>query len=85
MSSPSVPSSTLFARGRLLPMTDGGDTSANSDGSVDSIAAVDGRIAAIGSEAELRRRFPIVRDRIVTEQSEQAQVIHWCGQKPPAS
>jgi imidazolonepropionase len=58
MPSPSVPSSTLFARGRLLPMTEGGDTSADSDGSVDSIAAVDGRIAAIGSEAELRRRFP---------------------------
>jgi imidazolonepropionase len=44
-----MPLARLFARGRLLSM------SANSG---DSIAAVDGRIVAIGSESELRRRFP---------------------------
>jgi len=49
---------TLFTGGRLLPMSDGSDSRADNDDSVDSIAAADGRIVAIGSEAELRRRFP---------------------------
>jgi imidazolonepropionase len=46
----------LFARARLLTMS-----AASSDVGVDghdSIAAAGGRIIAIGSEAELRRRFP---------------------------
>jgi imidazolonepropionase len=46
----------LFTHARLLTMN------AGSSGTVidrhDSIAAVDGRIVALGSEAELRRRFP---------------------------
>ena len=47
----------VFARGRLLPMSAGGGT-VSAECHDSSIAAVDGRIAAIGSEAELRRRFP---------------------------
>ena len=42
----------LFVHARLLTMCTGGI-----DGH-DSIAAVDGRIAAIGGQAEIRRRFP---------------------------
>ena len=74
------PQATLFARGRLLTMSAGSDSSADSTSAnrlepnsvdVDSIAAVDGRIAAIGSEAELRRRYPEaqlvdLRGRLVT-------------------
>jgi imidazolonepropionase len=61
-------------------MSAGSDSSADSTSAnrlepnsvdVDSIAAVDGRIAAIGSEAELRRRYPEaqlvdLRGRLVT-------------------
>jgi imidazolonepropionase len=46
----------VFARARLLTMSAGGPTAGIDNR--DSIAAIDGRIAAIGSESELRRRFP---------------------------
>jgi imidazolonepropionase len=63
------PSVRLFVRARLLTMsaaTTGTDVDRR-----DSIAAADGRIVAIGSEAELRRRFPEaqvhdVQHRLVT-------------------
>ena len=49
----------LFARARLLTMRgDGPMAGVEPDGDSNSIAAVDGRIAAIGSDSELRRRFP---------------------------
>lgn len=55
----SRPQVQLFTRARLLTMS-GASTSGGAiyvDAS-DSIAAADGRIVAVGSEAELRRRFP---------------------------
>ena len=52
----SRPPVLLFVRARLLTMS-AGSTGGGVDGH-DSIAAAEGRIAAIGSEAELRRRFP---------------------------
>ena len=46
----------LFAHARLLTMS--GGSSGTAIDRRDSIAAADGRIVALGSEAELRRRFP---------------------------
>jgi imidazolonepropionase len=56
-----APSSSvqLFARARLLTMrADAPMTGVEPDGDSNSIAAIDGRIAAVGSDSELRRRFP---------------------------
>jgi imidazolonepropionase len=56
------PQVQLFTRARLLTMSasSGSGSGINVDAS-DSIAAAGGRIVAIGSEAELRRRFPEAR------------------------
>jgi imidazolonepropionase len=47
----------VFTRGRVLSMR-AGSGMASLLASDDSIAAIDGRISALGSEAELRRRYP---------------------------
>jgi imidazolonepropionase len=47
----------VYTRGRVLSMRAGSGT-ASLQASDDSIAAIDGRISALGSEAELRRRYP---------------------------
>src|SRR5579863_7609640 len=53
------PQVQLFTRARLLTMSAASSSgSAISVDASDSIAAAGGRIVAIGSEAELRRRFP---------------------------
>jgi imidazolonepropionase len=55
-----APPVRVFTRARLLTMSAGGapvDGAAAGIDSRDSIATIDGRISAIGSEAELRRRY----------------------------
>jgi imidazolonepropionase len=47
----------VFTRGRVLSMR-AGTGSASLQASDDSIAAIDGRISALASEAELRRHYP---------------------------
>jgi imidazolonepropionase len=48
----------VFTRARLLTMRAGVAMDGAATDGADSIAAVDGRIAAIGSQSELRHRFP---------------------------